>query len=110
MGMASVLLLLFTEILMIFFLGIGYLIRFKGKVTLVAGYDPKRVRDSTGLSTWIGNSLLLIGVIGVITFLIEVLVDAQALAAFFTFALIIVPVVSIVTAWGARRFYKKEVE
>lgn len=106
LGMASALLLLFSEFMMVFFLGVGYLIRFRGKVSLVAGYDPKKVRDSKGLSTWIGNNLLLLGVIGVGVFLIEVLRDDLALVAFFTYALLVVPIVSIVSAWGGRRFYE----
>jgi len=105
LGMASVLLLLFTEFLMVFFLGVGYLIRFRGKVSLIRGYDPKRVSDSKGLSIWIGNNLLLLGGIGVGVFLIEVLVENLALAAFFTYALLIVPIVSIASALGGRRFY-----
>lgn len=106
MGMTSVLLLLFTEFLTIFFLGVGYLIRFRGKVSLIRGYVPERVKDSTGLATWIGNNLLLVGIIGVIVFLVEVLMEDLALAAFFTFALLVVPIVSIIAAWGGRRFYK----
>jgi len=104
--MASVLLLLFTEFLTVFFLGVGYLIRFRGKVTLISGYDPTRVQDSTGLSIWIGNSLLLLGVIGIVVFLIEVFADRFALVAFFTYALLVVPITSIISALSSRRFYQ----
>jgi len=106
--MASVLLLLFSEFMTVFFLGVGYLIRYRGKVTLIAGYNPKTVKDSRGLSTWIGNNLLLLGGIGVVVFLIEILVEDLALAAFFSYALLVVPIVSIASAWGGRRFYQKQ--
>lgn len=108
LGMTSVLLLLFTEFMTVFFLGVGYLIRFRGKVTLIAGYDPDKVKDSTGLSTWIGNNLLLLGILGAAVFLIEISAEDLALPAFFTYALVAVPIVSIVSAWGGRRYYQNQ--
>jgi hypothetical protein len=106
--MASVLLLLFSEFMTVFFLGVGYLIRFRGKVTMISGYAPEKVKDSKGLSIWIGNNLLLLGVIGVVVFLTEVLADNLALAVFFTYALLVVPIVGIASAWGGRRFYRTQ--
>ena len=39
----------------------SYLIGVKGKVTLIAGYDPKKVKDEHGLSRFIGILTFIIG-------------------------------------------------
>ncbi|AIZ63372.1 hypothetical protein PK28_06085 [Hymenobacter sp. DG25B] len=58
----------------LFFLYTGYLIRFRQKLNLLAGYDATRVRDTKELSHWAGNHVLRIGalfLIGAISFTIN---------------------------------------
>lgn len=33
---------------------LGYLIKFKRKLGLIAGYSPEKVRDKDGLADWVG--------------------------------------------------------
>src|SRR5215471_16108193 len=44
----------------------GYLIAFRKRITLIAGLDVSKVRDSDGLARWVGRGLLGIGVLGVL--------------------------------------------
>jgi hypothetical protein len=39
----------------------GYLIGVRQRLGLLAGYDPKRVRDPTGLAHWTGGGAALLG-------------------------------------------------
>jgi hypothetical protein len=41
----------------------GYLIGFRKQLSLIAGLDVSKVRDSDGLARWAGRGLLIIGVL-----------------------------------------------
>ncbi|NYT16491.1 MAG: hypothetical protein GKC06_00560, partial [Methanomicrobiales archaeon] len=43
--MASFLILIILEFFLILFLALGYLIRFRGRVDIIAGYKEGRIRD-----------------------------------------------------------------
>jgi hypothetical protein len=52
MGFVGLLLLLF-----------GYLIRVQSMATLIAGYDPKQVKDQKGLTNFVGGHVMLMGAV-----------------------------------------------
>jgi hypothetical protein len=105
--MSSVLILIMLEFFMVLFLALGYLIRFRGRIDLVAGYKEGRVRDAKGLSRVIGNSLLILGILAAFTLALIVLVPGKEVILFLLFAAVIVPVTGIVSVLASRRFLKK---
>ena len=62
--MASILILIILEFFLVMFLVLGYLIRFRGRIDLVAGFKEGRVQDGKGLSRVVGTSLIILGVPG----------------------------------------------
>lgn len=85
----------------------GYLIRFKHKVEIIAGYDPKRVKDKAGLAKWVGSNLLALGFIGLVTTAIAFAYPSIALAFFFCYIGIIIIGVFITTFQGGK-FYSAD--
>lgn len=57
--LAAVILLVVSLIVLLF----GYLIGSRKQLSLIAGLDVSKVRDSDGLARWIGTGLLSIGVL-----------------------------------------------
>ena len=59
------LLALFSFISLVGLIGIrmGYLIKYKNKPGLIAGYDPNRVKDRQGLCDFMGANLMLTGLV-----------------------------------------------
>ncbi|MDZ7266678.1 MAG: DUF3784 domain-containing protein [candidate division KSB1 bacterium] len=47
-------------------IALGYLIKYKKQMWLIAGYSAKRVRDNNGLANWVGSGALLVGVFGIV--------------------------------------------
>ena len=81
----------------------GYLIKYKRKLRLIAGYDARRVRDPAGLADWVGTNLLALAVctfvIGALTHLLPGL--SAALSALFV---VVIVGTCLYTAVGAQRF------
>jgi hypothetical protein len=102
--MENPLILIITEFITLFFIALGYLIKYRKRLDLIRGYDRGTVKDPDGLSRWVGNNLLFLGGAGVITFAIEILVPDLELIAVTLFLAGLVPVVGIITAIGSRRF------
>jgi hypothetical protein len=105
--MASVLILIMLEFFMVLFLALGYLIRFRGRIDFVAGYKEGRVRDAKGLSRVVGNSLLILGVLAAVTLGLVIIIPEKEVILFLLFAVIIVPVIGIVSVLCSRRYLKK---
>lgn len=40
---------------------LGYLIKVQRMAYLISGFDPKKVRDVSGLTNWVGGKVLLVG-------------------------------------------------
>ncbi|MDN7024745.1 DUF3784 domain-containing protein [Methanoculleus sp. FWC-SCC1] len=85
-------------------LALGYLIRYRGRVDLIAGYDEKKVRDPEGLARFVGTNLLLLGAGAFVILALEFLLPTYAVVFFAVYALAAVPAVSLLTVWGSRRF------
>ncbi len=107
--MASMLILIILEFFMVIFLSLGYLIRFRGRIDLVAGYREGRVRDEKGLSRVVGNSLLLLGVLAAATLVLVFIVPEQEVLLFLLYAVIVVPVTGILSVFLSRRYLKKPI-
>ncbi|HTH83185.1 MAG TPA: DUF3784 domain-containing protein [Mucilaginibacter sp.] len=43
------------------FLLLGYLIKYKKKMNLIAGYDPTQIADKDGLANWMGGVTIVMG-------------------------------------------------
>lgn len=107
--MASMLILIILEFFMVIFLSLGYLIRFRGRIDLVAGYREGRVLDEKGLSRVVGNSLLLLGVLAAATLVLVFIVPEQEVLLFLLYAVIVVPVTGILSVLLSRRYLKKPI-
>jgi hypothetical protein len=104
--MPSVLILIILEFFIILFLALGYLIRFRGRVDLIAGYREGRIRDTTGLARFIGDSLLLLGVLAAITFTLVLVFPEDEVWFFLVYAAVIFPAVSIFSVYKSRQYLK----
>jgi hypothetical protein len=104
--MAAVLILIILEFFMVLFLALGYLIRFRGRIDLVAGYKEGRVRDTKGLCRIVGNSLLILGVLAAVTLGLVIIFPEKEVILFLLFAAVIVPVTGIISLLGSRRYLK----
>ena len=105
--MASILILIILEFFMVVFLVLGYLIRFRGRIDLVAGYKEGRVQDVKGLSRVVGNSLIILGVLAGSTLSLVIIFPEKEVLLFLLYTAIVVPVVGILSVVGSRRYLKK---
>jgi hypothetical protein len=105
--MASVLILLILEFFMVLFLILGYLIRFRGRTDLIAGFKEGRIRDKEGLSRVVGNSLLILGVLAAATLGLVILYPQKEVLLFLVYTAIVAPVTGILSALGSRRYMRK---
>jgi hypothetical protein len=104
--MPSVLILIILEFFMVLFLALGYLIRFRGRVDLIAGFKEGRIQDTAGLAGFIGSSLLLLGILAAITFVLVLLFPDDEVLIFLTYAAVIFPLISIFSAYKSRQYLK----
>jgi hypothetical protein len=42
---------------------LGYLIKYRGHIHLVAGYDEERIRNKQGLAKWVGEWLITLSLV-----------------------------------------------
>jgi len=105
--MTSVLILIILEFFLILFLALGYLIRFRGRGDIIAGYREGRIRDPAALSRLVGNNLLLLGALAALSFVLVLAFPEYEVVFFLVFTVIIVPVIGIVSAIMSRGYLKK---
>jgi len=105
---APLILLLIIEFIVVVFLALGCLFKYRKQTNLIAGFDRKTCADPKGLIAWIGNSLLALAVAAAAIFFLLLLLPAYALYLFFIYTAGIVPVAAIFVVLRARRFDKKE--
>jgi len=105
--MASVLILIILEFFMLLFLVLGYLIRFRNRIDLVAGYREGRIRDEKGLSRVVGNSLLVLGVLAAAILGLVIIFPEKEVLLFLLYTAVVVPVVGILSVLGSRRYLNK---
>ena len=105
--MASILILIILEFFMVMFLVLGYLIRFRGRIDLVAGFKEGRVQDGKGLSRVVGTSLIILGVLAGATLALVFIFPEKEVLLFLIYTAIVVPVVGILSVILSRRYLKK---
>ncbi len=105
--MASMLILIILEFFMVIFLSLGYLIRFRGRIDLVAGHKEGRIRDEKGLSRVVGTSLLVLGVLAAAILGLVIIYPEKEVLLFLFYAVVVVPVAGILSVLGSRQYLKK---
>jgi hypothetical protein len=105
--MASALILIILEFFAIFFMALGYLIRFRGRVDLIAGYREGKINDQRALSILVGNTLLFLGIVAVVTIILVLAFPEFEFLFFLIYAAVIFPVVSIFSMYRSRRYFRQ---
>jgi hypothetical protein len=103
--MSNILILGMTEFFLILFLVLAYMIKAKGRVEIIAGYDAARVKNKKGLADFVGNSLIILAASAFIAFIFEVVNPDSEFLIFMVFASVVVPVVGIATFLKSRKFF-----
>jgi len=104
--MTNILILGMTEFFLVLFAVLAYMIKYKGRVEIMAGYDEKLIRDKTGLANFVGNNLIILAVSALLAFFFELLNPSTEFLTFLVFASVIVPIVGIGTFFGMRKYLK----
>lgn len=102
--MTNILILGMTEFFIVLFAVLAYMIKYKGRVDIIAGYDEKLVKNKKGLAEFVGNNLIILAASALLAFIFELLNPATEFIAFLVFASVIVPVVGIGTFIGMRKY------
>jgi hypothetical protein len=71
----------------------GYQIRFKGRLNLIAGYDPNSVKDKEGLGRWVGSGIMVLGIVQAICGLLALIASVDFAGLLFLLATVTVPVI-----------------
>jgi hypothetical protein len=103
--MASFILLIITEFLFLVFAVLGYTIRVRKKVDIIAGYQKGTIRDPDGLSRWVGNNLFFLAACSLAA-LAGILIFPDEEVIIFLVLITLVPIVSVITAIGSKKFEK----
>jgi hypothetical protein len=107
--MSNILILGMTEFFLILFLVLAYMIKAKGRVEIIAGYDAARVKNKKGLADFVGNSLIILAVSAFVAFIFEIVNPDSEFLIFMVFASMVVPIVGIATFWKSRKFFGSDV-
>jgi len=102
--MTNILILGMTEFFIVLFVVLAYMIKYKGRVDIIAGYDEKMVSDKSRLSDFIGNNLIILAICALLAFIFELLNPSAEFIAFLIFASVIVPMVGLVSFFGMRKY------
>lgn len=63
MSKGSTLLNIITAFFALLIIFSGYLIKYKKKVNIIAGYDEQTCNDKVGLANWVGGTLIIMGIL-----------------------------------------------
>jgi hypothetical protein len=63
MNKGSTLLSITTAFFALLIIFSGYLIKYKKKVNIIAGYDEQTCKDKDGLANWVGGTLIAMGIL-----------------------------------------------
>jgi hypothetical protein len=105
--MTNILILGMTEFFLVLFAVLAYMIKYKGRVDIIAGYDEKKVRDKRGLADFVGNNLIILAVSALLAFIFELMNPETEFIAFLVFASVVVPIVGVATYFGMRKYFVK---
>lgn len=82
---------------------LAYLIKYRKKVEIIAGYDERTCKDKDGLANWIGGSLLVTGITCLLLALIATLMPNHTDPMMIAFGIIIFSG-AIIANIGGRKF------
>lgn len=99
---------LFTLAGLLFFV-LGYLIKMKKQMYLIAGYSSKRVHDKDGLANWVGSGTMLIGGLCIVAGILLSAFPQYVLPVTISFVFVNI-VISMVMANGCTRYTKHPTE
>ncbi len=85
---------------------LGYLIKVKKQMNLIAGYSSERVHDKDGLANWVGSGTMLIGGLCVLTGILLSAFPQYVLPVTVSFILVTITS-SMVMAIGCNRYTKQ---
>lgn len=102
--MTNILVLGMTEFFIVLFAVLAYMIKYKGRVDIIAGVEDNKVRDKSGLANFVGNNLIILAASALIAFMFEILYPSMEFIAFLFFASVVVPVVGVGTYFGMRKY------
>ncbi|EMA50239.1 DUF3784 domain-containing protein [Halococcus thailandensis] len=80
---------------------VGYLIKYRGMVGLIAGYDSDEIVDESGLAEFTGSLALLVGGVTVLTGVLDHLEIANGVL-WYVFAAFVVGVVAVMIVGSSR--------
>ncbi len=85
---------------------LSFLIWFKEKATLIAGYDPSKVKDKKGLCRWIGGWT---GILGIFVVLYPWFMSLEKTRFWFWFFGFVIPtmIVTVIMITGSWKYEKK---
>ncbi|QHV99639.1 DUF3784 domain-containing protein [Spirosoma endbachense] len=86
---------------------LGFIV-YKFKITkIIAGYDPKTVKDPDGLAMWIGKCFMCTGIIGVIIAFFNYLFSSSRSESFSFISFMVLSMIGgIISLAGAQKFHK----
>jgi|GEM_PF-3293404 len=82
----------------------GYLVGIEKTPDLIPGYCSAKVVDSAGFSRWTGYNLMATGTLGLIDGLFQYFVPATHVVMGVAYFAVIVPIMTVKTFRGMRRF------
>jgi len=81
---------------------LAYLIKYKKRVEIIAGYDERTCKDKDGLANWIGGSLLITGLICLLLGIVATLMPNHTDHMMIAFGIIVLLWVVIVNVGGRK--------
>ncbi|MGZ3766425.1 MAG: DUF3784 domain-containing protein [Mucilaginibacter sp.] len=87
--------------LLIMFL--AYLIKYKKKVNIIAGYDETTVKDKNGLANWVGGTLLISGCLTFMFSLLSIFLP-ELFKISMIFYFLVISAGGIIAAVGGRKY------
>lgn len=103
--MAALLLALIFIPVHLIIIALGYLIKYKKQMGLIAGYSAKRIRDKDGLANWVGSGPLLAGSFGIVVGLSYLALPDFVLELTLVYIVALVAG-SLIMVQGSQRFYQ----
>lgn len=85
---------------------LGAVIWKKQMVSVIAGYDKNKTKDSAGLAKWVGRNLAIAGVLWVIFAIILMVADNIPTALKMIVPIALILTICIITAVGCKRYEK----
>lgn len=87
---------------------VGTLIYKYKMVDMIAGYDPRKVKDKDGLAKWVGGNLQGMGMLTLLITLLSLVFESMSMPVLTVSFLVIITILCINTAIGTKKFEVNE--